>query len=65
SISAYKQKMLMQTSTDQVGGILDKKGKKIDESDYHVRVKELINEDPKKAAQVIKQWVGIEHEKSS
>ncbi|MCS5711426.1 flagellar basal-body MS-ring/collar protein FliF [Candidatus Berkiella aquae] len=65
SISDYKQKMLMQTSTDNVGGILDKKGKKIDESDYHVRVKELINEDPKKAAQVIKQWVGIEHEKSS
>lgn len=62
SISEYKQNLLKKMGTDN-GGIVDRKGRKLDESEYQVRIKELINEDPKRAAQVIKQWVGIEHEK--
>lgn len=63
SISDYKQNLLKQMSSDNSGSILDRRGRKLDESEYQVRIKELINEDPKKAAQVIKQWVGIENEK--
>lgn len=65
SISDYKQNLLKQMSSEGSGGMLDRRGRKLDESEYQVRIKELINEDPKKAAQVIKQWVGIEHEKGS
>ncbi|MGE3319264.1 MAG: flagellar basal-body MS-ring/collar protein FliF [Candidatus Berkiella sp.] len=65
SISDYKQNLLKQMSADSSGSILDRRGRKLDESEYQVRIKELINEDPKKAAQVIKQWVGIENEKAS
>lgn len=63
SISDYKQNFLKQMSSESSGSILDRRGRKLDESEYQVRIKELINEDPKKAAQVIKQWVGIENEK--
>jgi len=65
NISDYKQNFLKQMSTEGSGNLLDRKGRKLDESEYQVRIKELINEDPKKAAQVIKQWVGIENEKGS
>lgn len=65
SISDYKQNLLKQMSNEGGGSVLDRRGRKLDESEYQVRIKELINEDPKKAAQVIKQWVGIEHEKGS
>lgn len=65
SISDYKQNLLKQMSSEGSGSMLDRRGRKLDEGEYQVRIKELINEDPKKAAQVIKQWVGIEHEKGS
>lgn len=63
SISEYKQNLLKKMGSEGGNGIVDRKGRKLDESEYQVRIKELINEDPKRAAQVIKQWVGIEHEK--
>lgn len=65
SISSFKQKMMKQISQQDSGVLLDNKGRKLNEGEYQIRIKELINEDPKKAAQVIKSWVGIENEKGS
>lgn len=65
SISSFKQKMMKQISQQESTILLDSKGRKLNEGEYQLRIKELINEDPKKAAQVIKGWVGIENEKGS
>ncbi|MBI2791113.1 MAG: flagellar M-ring protein FliF [Gammaproteobacteria bacterium] len=65
SISSFKQKMMKQISLQDSNILMDSKGRKLNEGEYQIRIKELINEDPKKAAQVIKSWVGIENEKGS
>jgi hypothetical protein len=57
--------MMKQISQQDYSFLLDSKGRKLNEGEYQIRIKELINEDPKKAAQVIKGWVGIENEKGS
>ncbi|MBS0288357.1 MAG: flagellar M-ring protein FliF [Proteobacteria bacterium] len=65
SISSFKQKFMKQMAQQESTVLLDGKGRKLNEGEYQIRIKELINEDPKKAAQVIKGWVGIENEKGS
>jgi flagellar M-ring protein FliF len=65
SISSFKQKMMKQIAQQDSITLLDSKGRKLNEGEYQIRIKELINEDPKKAAQVIKGWVGIENEKGT
>jgi flagellar M-ring protein FliF len=65
SISSFKQKFMKQIAQQDTGGLIDNRGRKLNEGEYQVRIKEIINEDPKKAAQVIKQWVGIDNEKGS
>ncbi len=65
SISSFKQRLVKQMAQSDSTALLDGKGRKLNEGEYQVRIKELINEDPKKAAQVIKGWVGIENEKGS
>ncbi len=65
SISSFKQRFIKQIAQQDSSVVLDSKGRKLNEGEYQVRIKELINEDPKKAAQVIKGWVGIENEKGT
>ncbi len=66
SIAGFKKGFLKQFSDQEGDGIYsEKKTRKLNEGEYHIRIKELIDEDPKKAAQIIKQWVGIEHEKGT
>ncbi|MBN9286702.1 MAG: flagellar M-ring protein FliF [Gammaproteobacteria bacterium 39-13] len=65
NISSIKKKFLKDLETQEETEKLDNKNRKLNESEYNIKIKELINDDPKKAAQVIKQWVGIENEKSS
>ncbi len=65
SISSFKQRLMKQIAQQDQTILLDSKGRKLNEGEYQIRIKELINEDPKKAAQVIKGWVGIENEKGS
>lgn len=64
SISSFKQRLMKQMA-QQDSALTDGKGRKLNEGDYQIRIKELISEDPKKAAQVIKGWVGIENEKGA
>ncbi|MGD9591703.1 MAG: flagellar basal-body MS-ring/collar protein FliF [Candidatus Berkiella sp.] len=63
SISSFKQRFVKQMAQQDSALLVDNKGRKLNEGEYQIRIKELINEDPKKAAQVIKGWVGIENEK--
>lgn len=60
NIASFKATLAKQLSSQDTSQILDSKGRKLSESEYQLRIKEIINEDPKKAAQVVKQWIGVD-----
>ncbi len=65
SISSFKKKLMKEIDIQEADKLSDSKGRNLSQGEYQIRIKELINEDPKKAAQIIRGWVGIENEKGA